>query len=115
MEHLDIPIWPGSNVEFPCVNLIRYCTGAAPDDVSRFYQAEMPRYGWVVDRGTWAQGDQAVLCYEKSGRTMAIIIDQDHRRRTRVMIQDRPDWPEVESQRRFAPILPLICPPSRQG
>jgi hypothetical protein len=51
-----------------------------------FYQAEMPRHQWVISQQHLVQPSLAVLSFAKEARQATIIIHQDGRAGTRIMI-----------------------------
>ena len=83
---IDIPILPGTQAEVPSPDLIKYRVAAGACDAARFYQAEMPKNQWVAFQDHLIRADLAVLSYAKEGRRATIIIHQDGRVGTRVMI-----------------------------
>ena len=79
----DVPTPPRSEPAFampspggPGRNLAEYASQAAPEEVLRFYRAEMPRLGWTerkLQRGTYAQDGLAVLWYSNAAGDSCII------------------------------------------
>jgi hypothetical protein len=82
----DIPILPNIQAEVPAPDLIKYQSPADACDAAQFYRAEMPRNQWVASQQHLVRADRAVLCYAKEDRQATIIIHQDDRRGTRIMI-----------------------------
>lgn len=83
---IDIPILPNIQAEVPSPNLIKYQSAAGAFDAAQFYQAEMPKNKWVASQQHLIRADLAVLSFAKDERRATIIIHQDGRRETRVMI-----------------------------
>ena len=60
----------------PGRSLAEYASQAAPEEVIRFYRAEMPRLGWAerkLQRGTYAQDGLTVLWYSNAAGDSCII------------------------------------------
>jgi hypothetical protein len=79
----DVPKPPQSEPAFampsqggPGRILAEYASRAAPEEVIRFYRAEMPRLGWTERRpqaGTYAQDGLTVLWYSNAAGDSCII------------------------------------------
>ena len=82
----DIPILPNIQAEVPSPDLIKYRVSVGAGNAAQFYQAEMPKNRWVASQDHLIRADLAVLSYAKEGRRATIIIHQDGRAETRVMI-----------------------------
>ena len=95
MLHSDIPIWPGTRIEFDSPHLIKYRVWAAAETVIQFYCSEMPRRGWCPQGGGPLGGGRAVLHYERRGVQLSLIIEPDHLQRTRVMLRFVDELPRV--------------------
>jgi hypothetical protein len=82
----DIPVLPNIRPEVPSPDLIKYQIPASAREAVQFYQAEMPKNQWVASQQHLVRPDVAVLSYAKEDRRATIIIHQDGRMETRVMI-----------------------------
>ena len=85
IRHVDIPVLP--NAEAVSSYLVRYQTSDCSDKVIRFYRDQMVHRGWTVSSSSVTRSDTAVLCFQKTGETATIIIEQERSHRTRVMIR----------------------------
>jgi hypothetical protein len=83
---VDIPILPNIQAEVPSPNLIKVQSAYGARDAAQFYQAEMPKNQWVASQQHLVQADLAVLSFAKDERRATIIIHQDSRASTRIMI-----------------------------
>jgi hypothetical protein len=82
----DIPVLPNIQAEAPSPDLIKYQISAGAREAALFYQAEMPKNQWVASQQHLVRPDMAVLSYAKENRRATIIIHQDGRTGTRIMI-----------------------------
>jgi hypothetical protein len=82
----DIPVLPNIQAEVPSPDLIKYQVRAGAREAARFYQAEMPANQWVASQQHLVRSDVAVLSYAKEDRRATIIIHQNGRTETRIMI-----------------------------
>jgi hypothetical protein len=83
----DIPVWPGTEVEFHSSQMVKYRVHAASKGVIRFYATEMPRRGWRPLGGGPLGNGRAVLHYQRDGTQVSLIVESDHLQRTRVMLR----------------------------
>ena len=83
----DIPIWPGTEVEFHSSQMVKYRVYAAADGVIRFYSTEMPRRGWRPQGGGPLGNGRAVLHYQREGVKVSLIVEPDHLQRTRIILR----------------------------
>jgi hypothetical protein len=82
----DIPVLPGTGVDVPSPNLIKYQLATSAAEAAHFYQTEMPTYQWLASQSPLIRTNLAVLSYVKDGCRATIIIHQDEAARTRVMV-----------------------------
>jgi hypothetical protein len=82
----DIPLLPNTQPEAPSPDLIKYQIAVGARAAAMFYQTEMPKNKWVASQQHLVRADRAVLSYAKENRQATIIIHQDDRRGTRIMI-----------------------------
>jgi hypothetical protein len=83
----DIPVWPGTEVEFHSSQMVKYRVHAPVDGVIRFYSTEMLRYGWRPRGGGPLGNGRAVLHYERQEVKASLIVESDHLQRTRVILR----------------------------
>ncbi|MBN1584283.1 MAG: hypothetical protein JXA89_26475 [Anaerolineae bacterium] len=89
MQTNDIPIWPNATIQFSSSDLFRYTVASGPaiGQIIDFYQDEMLKQGWVAEYEPLQRANQAVLGFQKAGRSVTIIVEQVQPDRARVMVR----------------------------
>jgi hypothetical protein len=81
----DIPLPPDAEAASQMFGMISFSSSSTPQQISEFYQAEMPGYGWTAGE-VQEFGGVYTLAFTKEGKKASFMISADQSGKTQVLI-----------------------------